>query len=83
MIGNSAEEAAKNALRVKNVSGQPVVRAAGDKLPFANKSVDEVFLNNAPLDKGSGFFGPSFTTNEINRILKDGGKFILNGKSVQ
>ncbi|QPJ61629.1 MAG: class I SAM-dependent methyltransferase [Candidatus Nitronauta litoralis] len=83
---NALEEARLNALDVRSridkqpgSIGQPIVRADGDRLPFGDKSIDKVILNGAPLDAGKTHFGPSFTTREINRILKDGGEFILDG----
>ena len=36
----------------------------------ANNSVDRVATNSVPIDRGSGFFGPSFTRGEILRIMK-------------
>jgi len=89
-IGGSSELAAQNAKRVRSKinsnqasRGQPVIRVEGNRLPFRDNSVDEVILNNAPLDQGKGFFGPSFTTQEINRILRDGGTFIFNGTIIK
>ncbi|QPJ61627.1 MAG: class I SAM-dependent methyltransferase [Candidatus Nitronauta litoralis] len=57
--------------------------ADGDKLPFADKSIDKVILNSAPLDRKPNIFGPSFTTKEIDRILKEGGEFIKNGLKIR
>lgn len=82
-IGGSSGEAVKNAKKIQESCGQPVVCATGDKLPFPDNSVDDIFLNNAPLNGVNGYFGPSFTTDEINRILKPDGNFYHNGQQVK
>ena len=61
--------------------GQSVVLAPGNDLPFGDSTVDDVFMNNVPpLDSPDGFFGPSFTTEEVKRVLKDTGNLFIDGK---
>ena len=79
-IGGSTEAAIENAERVAGVSGQPVVMAPGNDLPFPNGYADEVIANNVPMNSGSGYFGPSFTTAETQRILAPGG--FVSGSSI-
>jgi hypothetical protein len=75
-IGGRSDLARSHAQNVAVISGQSVVRAAGNRLPFATQSVDEVVTNNVPIDVPQiGYYGPSFTTVEIQRILKLGGSW--------
>ena len=70
-IGGLAEPAERHAFEVARRSGQPVVRASGDRLPFADGVADEVMTNDVPIDQpAETYFGPSFTTAEILRTLK-------------
>ncbi len=75
-IAGRSDIAVQNAERVAAKSAQPVVLAAGDELPFATGSVDQVWTNNVPIGTGSGYFGPDFDPNEILRILKPGGTWL-------
>lgn len=75
-IGGSSELARDHARVVAERSGQSVVRASGNRLPFATSSIDKVVTNNVPIDEPSpGYFGPSFTSAEILRILKADGQW--------
>ncbi len=80
-IGGDAELAHEHARDVARLSDQPVVKAAGNRLPFATGSVDLVVTNNVPIDEPrSTHFGPSFTISEVLRILKPDGLWL--GSSV-
>lgn len=71
-IGGRLDLAQANAVRVKLQSGQPVIRAYGDRLPFRTGSVDQVWANGVPVGPGRGYFGPNFSISEIFRIMKSG-----------
>ena len=66
-IGGNVDAGLANARRVASESGQPVVMAEGNSLPFGTGSVDEVWTNNVPIGKGNGYFGPDFDPGEIFR----------------
>lgn len=68
----------RTAQRVAVESQQPVVMAEGNNLPFRTGSVDQVWTNNVPVGKGSGYFGPNFDPAEIFRILREGGSWLGN-----
>lgn len=75
-IGGDTGLALRNAVDIARSSGQPVVMASGDALPFATGSVSTVVTNSVPIDAGLGYFGQSFTSAEIWRILAPGGQWI-------
>jgi hypothetical protein len=49
--------------------------AEGNALPFADQSISQVYINNAPLSPVPhvGYFGQDFTVSEVSRILAVGG----------
>ena len=59
-------------------AGNQFVIAANTALPFADGSVDAAFTNNVPVDINT-WLGPGVQTNEILRILAEGGIWINNG----
>jgi hypothetical protein len=68
-IAGDTGVALRNAADIATSSGQRVVMAHGDALPFQSGSVRTVITNNVPIDRGLGYFGHSFTSSEIYRIL--------------
>ena len=60
----------QNAVSVARTSGQRVIMAHGDALPFRTGAVRTVVTNNVPVDAGVGYFGRSFTSREVLRILQ-------------
>ena len=69
-IGGSLELAQEVAVDVARQSGNAVVRAHGDQLPFLTNAIDTVVTNGVPIDRAAGHFGRAFTSSEIFRILK-------------
>lgn len=47
-------------------------------LPFPDASVDIVYTNWVPLDR-PGMLGPGVQSSEVERILKPGGQWVVNG----
>lgn len=75
-IAGDTGVALRNAVDIARQSGQRVVIAHGDALPFQTASVRTVVTNNVPIDRGLGYFGRSFTSSEIYRILSPLGRWI-------
>jgi hypothetical protein len=72
-IGGSTEAALQNASEIAGATGQQVVVGAGNSIPFATGSVNQVIMNNVPVGIGSGYFGPYVDPSEVLRILAPGG----------
>jgi RHS repeat-associated protein len=75
-MGGDTGLALRSAVGIARSSGQRVVMAHGDALPFQTGAVRTVITNNVPVDAGVGYFGRSFTTAEIIRILQPFGRWI-------
>lgn len=52
--------------------------ASGDAPPFQTGSVNTVVTNNVPIDAGMDYFGSSFTSAEMYRVLSDIGVWLGN-----
>ena len=56
-------------------SDNPVVVGGGDRLPFADASLDKVVTNNVPIGKGRNAVGAYVDPDEIKRVLKPEGEW--------
>jgi RHS repeat-associated protein len=75
-MGGSTGLAVRSAVDIARTTGQRVVVASGDALPFQSGAVNTVITNNVPIDAGMTYFGPSFTSSEIYRVLSTLGQWI-------
>jgi hypothetical protein len=74
---------AVNALRadplvryIQAVAGADDAPLSGDALPFQTGAVNTVITNNVPINAGMTYFGQSFTSSEIYRVLSTVGQWI-------
>lgn len=58
--------------------GHQFIIADNMHLPFAGDSMDQVITNSVPIDLMT-HLGPGVQSNEIQRILKSGGRWIRDG----
>ena len=75
-MGGSTALAVRSAVDLARQSGQSVVVASGDALPFASGAVNTVITNNVPINAGMTYFGRSFVSSEIYRVLSAAGRWI-------
>jgi RHS repeat-associated protein len=79
-MGGNTAMAVRSAVGLARTTGQSVVVASGDALPFQTGAVNTVITNNVPINAGMTYFGQSFTSSEIYRVLSTVGQWI--GSSV-
>jgi len=79
-MGGNTATAVRSAVDLSRSTGQSVVVASGDALPFQTGAVNTVITNNVPINSGMTYFGQSFTSAEIYRVLSTVGQWI--GSSV-
>jgi hypothetical protein len=79
-MGGDTAMAVRSAVGLARSTGQNVVVAGGDALPFQTGAVNTVITNNVPINAGMTYFGQSFTSSEIYRVLSALGQWI--GSSV-
>jgi methyltransferase family protein len=59
--------------------GETFVIADFLQLPFADDSVDEVIMNSCPPQDTVTHLGPTVQSSEVRRILKSGGRWLIDG----
>jgi hypothetical protein len=66
-------------LRTLTQAGTPVLFCDNTALPFPDFTVDEIVTNSVPVDLGTTWLGPTLDSNEIKRVLKQGGAWYHDG----